>query len=408
MSTASAIPNSPLPVRRLRRGANIGYNPTSVERFQRRYNIPVGSPAPVPGDANWAQWRRDQVSNLVRRVYLNSVAVKPQLKVSGALIVYGGGPTTEAGWKSAEAYWRVYQDWRSWTEEGILDIAIPMNYKRETTQAGLFDTWNEWTKNHQYNRASLIGLGAYLNSIEGTLRQTRRSLAPSTTGNTAPGVVFYAMANTNEAVTANPFSIPAGQNTPKRSFAEFASGLTTGKSVSGTMFYEDQAANAIAVFSQPASVPVFSWKVAPTKGHLMGFAKRDDNTPLDTAAVIIKNLETNAVRSTATDGGGFYGGVDLTPGQYLVKAQLGSETLYSCVSNVVAGTVTTADLHTETIAPTTSVLLDPPAPNGANGWYTSNVTVNLSAADDCSGVASTEYSIDGGASWIRLYKRFFG
>ncbi|MDQ3322110.1 MAG: family 10 glycosylhydrolase, partial [Acidobacteriota bacterium] len=162
-------------------GANIGYNTTSVERFQRRYNIPVGSPAPSPGDVNWAQWRRDQVSNVMRRVYLNAIAVKPQLKVSGALIVYGGGPTTEAGWKSAEAYWRVYQDWRSWTEEGILDVAIPMNYKREPSQAGLFDTWNEWTKNHQYNRASLIGLGVYLNSIEGTLRQTRRSLAPSAT-----------------------------------------------------------------------------------------------------------------------------------------------------------------------------------------------------------------------------------
>jgi uncharacterized lipoprotein YddW (UPF0748 family) len=328
-------------------GANIGYNPTSVERFQRRYNIPVSSPAPAPGDANWAQWRRDQVSNLVRRVYLNAIAVKPQLKVSAALIVYGGGPTTEAEWKSTEAYWRVYQDWRAWTEEGILDVAIPMNYKREPSQAGLFDTWNEWTKNHQYNRAALIGLGAYLNSIEGTLRQTRRSLAPSTTGNTAPGVVFYAMANTNEAVTANPFSIPAGQNTPKRSFAEFASGLTTGKSVSGTTFYEDPTANPIPVFSQPASVPVFSWKVVPTKGHLMGFAKRGDNTPLDTAVVTIKNLETNAVRLTATDGGGFYGGVDLTPGRYLVKAELGSETLYSCVLDVTAGTVTTADLHTK-------------------------------------------------------------
>ena len=327
-------------------GANIGYNTTSVERFQRRYNIPVGSTPPIPGDANWAQWRRDQVSNLMRRVYLNAIAIKPQLKVSAALIVYGGGPTTEAGWNSAEAYWRVYQDWRSWTEEGILDIAIPMNYKRETTQAGLFDTWNEWIKNHQYNRAALIGLGAYLNSIEATLRQTRRSLAPSATGKTAPGVVFYAMANTNDAVTANPFSIPPGQNTPKRPFEEFASGLTTGKSVNGATFYEDPAANPTPVFSLPANVPVFPWKAAPTKGHLMGFAKRDDNTPLDTAAVTIKNLETNAVRLTATDGGGFYGGVDLTPGPYLVKAELGSETLYSCVLNVTAGTVTTADLHT--------------------------------------------------------------
>ena len=387
-------------------GANIGYNPTSVVRFQRRYNMPVGSSPPSPGDVNWAQWRRDQVTNLVRRVYLNAIAVKPQLKISASLIVYGGGPTTEAGWKSAEAYWRVYQDWRAWTEEGILDVAVPMNYKREPSQAGLFDTWNEWTKNHQYNRASLIGLGVYLNSIEGTLRQARRSVAPSATGKTIPGIVFYSMANTNEAVAANPLSIPAGQNTPKRPFAEFASGLTTGKSVNGSTFYEDPAANPTPIFSQTASVPILPWKATPTKGHLMGFARRDDNTILDTANVSIENLQTNDARSTATDGGGFYGGVDLTPGQYLVKARLGSETLYSCVSNVVAGSVTTADLHTETIAPTTSAVLEPAAPNGANGWYRSDVTVNLSTFDDCTGVAATEYSIDGGASWIPFTNSF--
>jgi len=391
-------------------GANIGYNTTSVERFQRRYNIPVGSLAPTSGNADWAQWRRDQVSNVVRRVYLNAIAVKPQLKVSGALIVYGGGPTTEAGWRSAEAYWRVYQDWRSWTEEGILDVAVPMNYKREHTpvttpptpsQVPLFDSWNEWTKNHQYNRAALIGLGSYLTSIEGTLRQTRRSLAPSAaTGKTAQGVVFYAMANTDVAVTANPLSLPtAGQNTPKRSFAEFASGLTTGESVNKMVPYEDKIANPTAVFSEAASIPVFSWKSAPVKGHLMGFARRGDNTPLDTASVTIKNIETNDARSTATDGGGFYGGVDLAPGQYLVKAQLGGETLYSCVAGVSAGAVTTADLQVETTAPTTSALTEPTEPTGANNWYKNDVTVNLSSADSCSGVAATEYSTDGGATW---------
>lgn len=383
-------------------GANIGYNPRSVERFQIRNNIPSGSPPPSPGDAAWAQWRRDQVTNVVRRVYLNAIAAKPQLKISASLIAFGGGPTTEAAWNSAETYWRVYQDWRAWTEEGILDIAVPMNYKREHTPSNvpLFDTWNEWTKNHQYNRAALLGLGVYLNAIEGTLRQTRRSFAPSATGQTVKGVVFYSMANTNEAVTANPFSIPPGQNTPRRPLAEFASGLTTGKSVDGLTFYEDQIVNPVPIFAQTASVPVFPWKSAPTKGYLKGFARRADATPLDAATVTIRNLGTDATRTTGADGGGFYGGVDLTPGQYLVKAVLGSETLYSCATNVTAGSVATADLQTETTAPTTSAALDPPAPNGANGWYKSDVALNLTAADDCAGVASTEYSLDGGASWL--------
>jgi hypothetical protein len=242
----------------------------------------------------------------------------------------------------------------------------------------------------------MIGLGSYLNSVEGTLRQIRRSRMPSALGNTVLGVAIYSMATTNAAVTNNPFSIPPGQNTPVRSFNEFASGLTTGRSVNGLVLYEDPVANPIPVFAQPASVPVLQWKAAPTKGHLMGFARRADNTILDTASVTITNLDTDTVvRTTATDGGGFYGGVDLTPGNYLVKAVLNNDTVYSCAAVVNAGSVTTADLNPETTAPETIATTNPLTPNGTNGWFTTDVGVTLAASDNCSGVASTEYSTDG-------------
>jgi hypothetical protein len=153
------------------------------------------------------------------------------------------------------------------------------------------------------------------------------------------------MASTDEPVTANPLSIPPGLNTPDRSFAEFASGLTTGKSVDGATRYEDLAAYPTPVFGESATVPVLTWKSAPRLGHLMGFAKRGDNTPLDTATVIIENLYTKDKRTTATDGNGFYGGTDLAPGQYLVKTELGSEVLYSRVATVTAGRVTTANVE---------------------------------------------------------------
>jgi len=379
-------------------GTSIGYNDTSVARFNTHYGR-TGTPA--QNDPQWNQWRRDQVTNFVRRLYLNAIAVKPQLKLSGAFIAFGGGPATEAGWSSAEAYWRVYQDWRAWTEEGITDIAMPMNYKREHTASNVpqYDTWNEWLKNHQYNRAGVIGQGAFLNSVEGTLRQTRRALAPSSTGRSGIGVIYFSMATSNVAVPANPFSIPPGQNTPARPFAEFASGLTTGRSVSGATLYEDPATNPTAIFSEAATIPVLPWKSVPTVGHIMGFAKRADDTPLDTANVTIENLDTHATRNTATDGGGFFGGVDLAPGQYLVKAVLGTDTLYSCVTEVTPGVVTTADAKPETTAPVTTAILNPPTPNGANDWYTNDVAISLDGADSCTGVASTEYSTDGGVTW---------
>jgi uncharacterized lipoprotein YddW (UPF0748 family) len=382
-------------------GTNIGYNETNVARFQRRHGIAAGSSPPAQNDPLWSQWRRDQVTNLVRRIYLNTIALKPHVKVSAALIAFGGRPTTEASWREAEPYWRVFQDWRAWIEEGILDIAMPMNYKRENASSGVrqFDRWSEWVKNHQYNRSALVGIGVYLNSIEGTLRQTRRALSPSTTGNRSLGTIFYSMASSNAAVSANPRSNPAGRKTPARPFTELAAGLTTGKSINGNRLYENPATYPAPVFKQSASIPTLAWKASPALGHLMGFARRSDGTPLDTATVTIENLDNSARYKTATDGGGFFGGVDLTPGRYLVRAELGAVKLYSCLVTVTAGTVANADLQQEKIAPVTSATISPAKPNDANGRYTREVIVTLSGRDNCSGVAGTEFSTDGGATW---------
>jgi uncharacterized protein (TIGR03437 family) len=335
-------------------GASIGYNETSVARFLKRYGLAPDTAAPAPNEARWQQWRRDQVTNFVRRVYLNAIALKPNLKISGALIAFGGGPPTEAGWQSAEAYWRVFQDWRAWTEEGILDLAIPMNYKREhlAAQVPLLDTWAEWTKNHAYDRLTLHGLGVYLNSIEGTLRQIRKAIAPSAQGNRSQGVVLYSLANSNEAVTANPLSIPPNQNTPRRSFAEFAAGLTTSRSVNGATAYEDQTANSTPVFAQPAPVPALTWKTSPQTGHVMGIIRTTKGEGVDTAEVLIARITDDLpvkgrvnVR-TATDGNGFYGGVDLAPGRYRVTVTPVGEPPYTrdATVRIIAGMVTSFDV----------------------------------------------------------------
>ena len=48
--------------------------------------------------------------------------------------------------------------------------------------------------------------------------------------------------------------------------------------------------------------------------------------------------------------------------------------------------------------PTTTATLDPPEPDGENGWYTTPVEVTLAATDNAggSGVETTLYAIDGG------------
>jgi uncharacterized lipoprotein YddW (UPF0748 family) len=383
-------------------GTNVGYNPTSIARFQRHHGIAPGTPPPATNNADWSQWRRDQVSNVVRRVYLDALAIRPRLVISGSLIAFGGGPPGNV-WTNAEAYWRVYQDWRAWTEEGIIDLAIPMAYKREHTAAerAQFDQWLEWTRNHQYNRAALIGQGVFLNAIEGSLRQARRARGASSLGNTQPGIVFFSMATSNAALTANPFSIPAGQNTPVRPFTEFASALTAGHSVSGAVNYEDPVANPVPLFAVPATVPALAWKTNPRVGHLKGFVKDEAGMAIDTGAVSIERLDDGTVppagRSavlTASDGGGFYGGVDLAPGTYhvTVTPTRGDAFTYACTARVAAGGVSTLDVRIDRDAPSSTVAADPSElwpPNGNDA----TVTLSGTAIDEGTGVAGVTFQV---------------
>jgi uncharacterized lipoprotein YddW (UPF0748 family) len=374
-------------------GTNVGYNTTSVERFQRANGIPAGSPPPAANNPLWNQWRRDQVTNVVRRVYLEALAVKPQLKVSAALIAFGGIGSAESSWNSAEAYWRVYQDWRAWTQEGILDLAIPMVYKAEHTATvrPQYDQWDTWLRAHLYNRAGLMGQGAANNAIEGTLRQTRRTLTPAAGPTNLSGIIFFSMATSNIAVANNPFALPSAVNTPARPFAEFASGLTTGKSVNGATLYEP--AGQTPIFAEPANVPTFSWKLAPEVGHLKGEFFGADGKPLDTATVTVENMDTHSTRTTKTDGNGFFGSVDLTPGPYAARTAGGAYLCFNVIPGLVAGAAP------DTLAPATVAEPSPAAPDGQNGWYVSNVSVTLSASDNCAGVTATEYSTDAGQTW---------
>ena len=50
----------------------------------------------------------------------------------------------------------------------------------------------------------------------------------------------------------------------------------------------------------------------------------------------------------------------------------------------------------DTTPPVTTHTLDPPEPDGFNGWYVNNVNVTLNATDDISGVNHTYYNVNSG------------
>src|SRR5207244_3838375 len=186
-------PEAPIDrARGARVGVNVGYNETSVERFNARYGT---AGTPKSNDPRWNDWRREQVTNFVRRVYLSAKAIRPSIKISAALIAWSNGPRASGGFEATEAYGRVFQDWPAWLREGIIDLASPMLYKREHApmERRQFDDWLSFliAQAHQSGRAAVPGIGAYMNAIEGSLRQAQRARSAG-----ADGVIFFAIGDT--------------------------------------------------------------------------------------------------------------------------------------------------------------------------------------------------------------------
>lgn len=253
-----------------------GYNPVTVARYQA---LTGTSTIPAPTNAAWLQWRRDQVTALVRKVYLNAWAAKPQVRISAALICYDPAPVlTMSSWLSSAAYSRVLQDWRGWLEEGILDLGCPMVYKTSNTSV---TNWTSFIRDRQYGRASAIGLGWYLNPIATTNTQIGIARTASAGGKSVAGLLGYSY--------AVPDSTGATQST-------MWSNLTAGPYPTAV---------------NPSPMP---WKTSTTAGHVMGrILAGDTGTAFDGATV---TLAGPVNRTLTTDATGFFGAVDLPIGTY--------------------------------------------------------------------------------------------
>jgi uncharacterized lipoprotein YddW (UPF0748 family) len=156
--------------------ATWGYNPTALERFQLETNR---TDKPGVADPQWLQWRRDQVTNLVRRVYLQVKSIRPSVWVSAATITYREAPTNLEQFEQSRTYSEILQDWPAWMREGILDLNIPMNYKREreADQVKWFDGWNQFAVQQKARGRVAVGTANYLNSALDGVNQLKRGLS---------------------------------------------------------------------------------------------------------------------------------------------------------------------------------------------------------------------------------------
>lgn len=287
---------------RLARGAAVGYNAVALERFRRATGR---TDTPAPGDEQWMRWRREQVTNLVRRVSIEAKAINPRVKISAALIPWGAPPSRETDFEDAAPMQRVFQNWHQWLDDGLLDLGIPMNYASETDDRvrGWFDGWMRWEKQHGHGRHLAVGLGAYRNTPAHTLAQIAR--ARTAENGRVTGVSFFSYAVPRPAV-------------PQQD------GLKASAIVPATermAFLADGADGRPGAFPRPAPVPPMPWIERPEHGWLAGTVTGTTRAAGDGIAVRITRKRLWPFGNTShvrTDGNGFYGLAKIEPGRYTV------------------------------------------------------------------------------------------
>ena len=166
-------------------GLIYGYGTKNVERFKDKTGINVLDTLNNEDEyLTWDNWKRQQVTDLVRKISSLVKVKSANLAVSCAVI-----PLTE------RAYSNAFQDWSSWLEEGIVDYAVLMAYTKDNQLA------KEIVKSglgHRGKGKIYIGMGAFLMKDNPDLFYNQYRLI---TALAPDGVVLFSIDDLTDQVT---------------------------------------------------------------------------------------------------------------------------------------------------------------------------------------------------------------
>lgn len=162
-------------------GENTGYNPVALAAFAADTGVTA---QPRPNDDTFVAWRKAAVTRLVRDVHARTT--HHGVVLSAAVITWGA-PPVDGNLAATRTGREALQPWDRWLEEGILDLAFPMNYFRaaQAEHAGWFAGWLDYQKDvdRRVDGHVVSGVGGYLNSVPDTL--TQLEMAVQSTGSFA-------------------------------------------------------------------------------------------------------------------------------------------------------------------------------------------------------------------------------
>jgi len=273
-------------------GNEWGYNEVALGRFREETGF---KGVPQPTDELWSAWRRKQVTDIVKRVNTEIHALRPAVKLSVAAITWGDVP--DGDFKKTRAYLDALQDWVGWQNAGYIDIAVPMNYKRNTDplQARDFIHWVRLGEANKKGRHHIVGLGAWFNALEDSCRQCDVARK-----HRADGVAFFSYNQLEKNGRPHPHVM--------RDLAR--------KTLKG-----------------PVPIPRAGWLENPRTGTMAGV----DPKGRGGYPVLLLDRDGSVVARVRTSSGGHFSFHNLPPGTW--RAKVGEASIYSQPTQVYAGRV---------------------------------------------------------------------
>jgi len=165
-------------------GLTYGYGVKNVERFKEKTGLNVLETLNNEDEyLAWDNWKRQQITELVRKISSLAKVKSSDLLVSCAVI-----PLTE------RAYTNAFQDWSAWLEEGIIDYAVLMSYTKDNQFA------KEVVKSalgHRGKGKIYIGMGLFLMKNNPDLFFNQYKMI---TDLKPDGIVFFSIDDLNEKI----------------------------------------------------------------------------------------------------------------------------------------------------------------------------------------------------------------
>ncbi len=147
-------------------GKGFGYGKKSVERFRAKTGIdPIKMERTRANAQKWDDWRREQISDVVRTVAKRVKRVDPKMQVTAAAMCWPD-----------RAYLSSFQDWGQWLEEGSVDAVVTMNYSIDSR---FVNRLSRQALSLKQRSKVYIGLGAYLleDQLHDFSKQVRETVA---------------------------------------------------------------------------------------------------------------------------------------------------------------------------------------------------------------------------------------